>query len=270
MQPAISCVWRTERERDAYLIAGLFGCLAATGAHALFDFNLHIFSNNHAILLVAGVTVACLYASDYWKPRSLKAPAWLLAYGGGALAALILALATGQIFLSYGLHYLGEQHREKMQMTQADRLFDRSIAVDPGYWRPYMSKAHIRMTQSFWNFDDETKKRQAQEALALYNEALARNPYDLEAVFGLSKTYNVLGEPEKALDSLRRATAADPEHLFYVSHLGLQLRRLGRNQEAFDVFKKAAAKWNNEMLTLNIQALEEDLAAQVSTNTPPP
>ena len=68
---------KVERDRDAYLIAGLFGCLAATFAHAVFDFNLHIFSNNHAIILVAGVTAACLYSSGYWKPRPLKTPAWI-------------------------------------------------------------------------------------------------------------------------------------------------------------------------------------------------
>jgi O-antigen ligase len=258
---------KTERDRDAYLIAGLFGCLAATFAHAMFDFNLHIFSNNHVILLIAGTTVACLYASGHWQSRSLKAPAWLLVYGGGALAALILALSTAQVFLSYGLHYLGEQRREKFQMTQADSLFDKAIVIDPGNWRPYLSKAHILMTQSFWNFDAEAKARQAQASMELYNKALARNPYDLEIVFGLGKAYNVLGEPEKALDCLRRAAAADPEHMFYASHLGLQLRRMGRDQEALDVFRKAAAKWNDEMITLNIQALEKKLA-QAATNAP--
>ena len=260
---------KTERDRDAYLIAGLFGCLAATFAHALFDFNLHIFSNNHAILLIAGTTAACLYASGYWKPRPLKAPAWFLVYGGGALAALVLALATTQVFLSYGLHYLGEQRREKFQMPQADSLFDKAIVIDPGNWRPYMSKAHVLMAQSFWNFDAEAKTRQARDSVTLYEKALARNPYDLEAVFGLGKAYNVLGEQEKALDCFRRAVAADPEHLFYASHLGLQLRRMGRDQEALDVFRKAAAKWNNEMVTLNIKALEEKLAAQAATNAPP-
>ena len=234
----------------------------------MFDFNLHIFSNNHAIILIAGTTAACLYASGHWKPRPLKAPAWFLVYGGGALAALVLALATAQVFLSYGLHYLGEQRREKFQMPQADSLFDKAIAIDPGNWRPYMSKAHVLMAQSFWNFDAEAKARQARDSVTLYDKALARNPYDLEAVFGLGKAYNVLGEQEKALDCLRKAAAADPEHLFYASHLGLQLRRMGRDQEALDVFRKAAAKWNNEMVTLNIKALEEKLAAQAATNAP--
>jgi len=259
---------KVERDRDAYLIAGLFGCLAATFAHAVFDFNLHIFSNNHAIILIAGTTVACLYASGHWKPRPLKAPAWFLVYGGGALAALLLALATAQVFLSYGLHYLGEQRREKFQMPQAESLFDKATAIDPGNWRPYMSKAHVLMTQSFWNFDAEAKARQARNSVTLYDKALARNPHDLEVVFGLSKAYHVLGEQEKALDCLRKAAAADPEHLFYAAHLGLQLRRMERDQEALDVFRRAAAQWNNEMVTLNIKALEEKLAAQAATNAP--
>ncbi len=156
-------------------------------------------------------------------------------------------------------------------MDDASRLFDKSIAADAGNWRPYMSKAHVFMSQSFWNFDADEKVRQARDAVALYDNALARNPYDLEAVFGLGKAYNVLGEQEKALDCLRRAVAADPEHLFYASHLGLQLRRMGRDQEALDVFRQAAAKWNNEMVLLNIKALEEKLAAATAaTNAPAP
>ena len=260
---------KVDRDRDAYLVAGLFGCLAATFAHAMFDFNLHIFSNSHAIVQVAGVTAACLYSSGYWKSRPLKTPVWILVYGGGALAALFLALGTVQVFLSYGLHYLGEQRREKFQMPQAVNLFDKAIAIDPGNWRPYMSKAHVFMAQSYWNFDAEAKARQAQESVTLYDKARARNPYDLEAVFGLGKAYNILGEPEKALDCLRNAVAVDPEHLFYASHLGLQLRRMGRDQEALDVFRQAAAKWNNEMVALNIKALEEKMAAaQAGTNAP--
>lgn len=260
---------KVDRDRDAYLIAGLFGCLAATFAHAVFDFNMHLFSNNHAIMLVAGTTVACLYASGHWKPRPLKSPAWVLVYGGGALLALVLAFATVQVFLSYGLHYLGEQRREQFQMAKAKILFDRAMAIDPGNWRPYMSKAHVFSTLSFWSFDAEAKMHEARDAIALYEKALARNPYDLEAAFGLSKAYNAMGEQEKALDCLRKAAAADPEHLFYASHLGLQLRRMGRDQEALDVFRKAAAKWNNEMVALNIKALEEKVAtAQAATHTP--
>ncbi len=262
---------KADRDRDAYLVAGLLGTLAATFAHALFDFNLHIFSNNHVMILIAGTTTACLYATGLWKPRPLKAPAWMLVYGGGALVAVAIAVLTVKAFLSYGLHFIGEQRREQFQMSQAGDLFDKAIAADPGNWRPYMSKAHVFMSQSFWNFDADEKVRQARAAVALYDNALIRNPYDLEAVFGLSKAYNALGEQEKALECLRRAVAADPEHLFYVSHLGLQLRRMGRDQEALDVFRKAAAKWNNEMIRLNIKALEEKLAAaRAATHAPAP
>ena len=261
--------WKAERTRDAYLMAGLFGCLAATFVHAMFDFNLHIFSNNHAMILVAGTIVACSCASGYWKARPLKSPVWICVYGSGALLSLALALATLQVFLSYGLHYLGEQRREHFQMEEARNLFDRAIAIDPGNWRPYMSKAHIASAMSFWNFDAASKVQQAQEAVDLYEKALSRNPWDLEAVFGLSKAYNALGKQEKALDCLYRAAAADPEHLFYASHLGLQLRRMGRDQEALEVFMKAASKWNNEMVALNIKALKEKMAeTQAKTNAP--
>ena len=54
-----------------------------------------------------------------------------------------------------------------------------------------------------------------------------------------------------------------------MTHLGLQLRRMGRDDEALKVFKHARSIGSAEMIDLNIRLLEEKRAAQQGS-TPAP
>ncbi len=252
---------KVERDKDANLVAGFLGSLAACLAHGMFDFNFHIYANNHVLILVAGVVVGGLYASGQWKARPLKGISFVGVYGGAALLALGLAVATAQVFVSYGLHYLGDLRRDKFEMPEAGEYFQQGMKWDPGNWQPWLGMAHILQSQGFWNYDITIKSNLATEAIGYYQAALARNPYDLEAVFGLSKCYNTLGEQGKALDELSRAVRHDKYHLFYLSQLGLQLRRMERYPEALQVFE-AMRKISpgNEMAKLNINLLQAKIA----------
>ncbi len=260
---------KTERDRDAVLIAALGGSMVASLLHSLFDFNFHIFSNNHMLILLAGIACACLYGSGCLKARPVSAPLGVVLYGGGAIACVLLGLASAQVLASYSLHRAGESARTKYEMPEAMRMFRRAADIDPGNWRPYLGLAHSLQSQSFWNFDPEQKKAQAQQAVAFYTNAIARNPYDLEAVFGISKAWNTLGEPERALQYLKQAAEQDREHVFYVSQYGLQLRRMGRDEEALAVFQQAAAKWTNEILSINIRTLQDRIAEKRGTSSTP-
>lgn len=248
------------RDKDAGLIAGLLGSLAAVLAHAVFDFNLHLFSNNHILVLLAGVVVASLYASEELKPRPTPAPWGLAAWGAGALVALLLALAVVQSLLGYGFHLLGERARAAFRMNEALRLHRRAARVDPGNWRGYLGLAHVYQMQSFWNLDPAVRREQAQASLPLYEKARALNPYDLDVPFGMSKARNVLGEPEKALTLLEEIVRRDPTHRFYVIQLGLQLQRMGRYEDALRVFEKADPLGNDEAVRLNLRRLRKRLA----------
>lgn len=253
---------RVERDRDAYLIAGFLGCLAASFAHAFFDFNFHIFSNTHFLFLIGGVVMACLYTSGELKAREVSSGRAVAFWGAGVLAALLLAVLTAQIFFSYGFHFLGERDREALRLPEAERQFRRARRIDPGNWRPYLGMGHICQTRGFWDLDPDAKRRYAALAMEWYDEALRRNPVEPEAIFGKAKVYNTLGESEKALECLREVVRQNPRHLFYVSHLGLQLRRMGRYQEALDVFRDAQTRWSTGMIRINIEFLERKLAEQ--------
>ena len=253
-------VWKASRDRDAFLTAGVLGAVAAQLVHACFDFNLHIFSNNHLLMLVAGTTAAMMYAAGDFKARKVSPPFHYVVWGGVALLCAWLALTTGQIFLSYGFHYLGDQKRERFEMDNAMRDYKRSITFYHGNWRPYIGMGHVRQSQGFWSLVPEDRQRLSEEAVGFYREAIRLNPQDMEAVFGLSKAWNVLGEQEKALECLRRTVEVERQHLFYETHLGLQLRKMGRYGEALQAFREADVKWNSETIDINIRYLQDKMA----------
>lgn len=251
------------RDRDAALIAGLSGSVVAVLVHALFDFNLHIFANTQMLVLVAGVTAGGLYGSGELPERPARSATGRWLWGGAALVSFALALAVLQAVSSYGLWLTGEGDRLAVRMPEALRRFERATRLDPGNWAPYLGIGLTRQAQAFWNLDPEEKKKGAAEARDAFQEVLARNPLSLEALFGLSKAYNMLGDPALALEQLEKARNLDRHHLFYAQHLGLQLSRMGRDAEALQVFEEAyRIHNNNEMLQLNIRRLRERLGPE--------
>lgn len=255
---------RASRDRDAFLVAGLIGSVAASLAHAVFDFNFHLFANNQVLILLAGTVAAGLYASEDLKAVVLP-PRWSrAAWGAGALAAFVMALAVAQAFVGYGFHFLGERDRARFRMQEAVREYQASARVDPGNWRAYLGLANVYQSRSFWNLDAAARKEQAEQALTLYERARAMNPCDMEVLFGMSKACNVLGDREKALGLLREIAKLDPYHQFYAVQLGLQLRSMGRDEEALAVFEKAWEMGENDAIPLNIEALRKKLSAKTA------
>lgn len=254
--------FKTAYDRDAYLAAGFLGALGASCVHACFDFNFHIFSNNHVLILMAGLVASSLYGSGVKAPVRVSRRQAVFFGGVGFVLALGLVVLTARVFASYGLTLRGEMYRARFDMDKALSCYHKAIRLDPGNWAPYLGVANVLQVRSFWNLNADEKKVEAEKSVRYYEAALERNPYELESLFGLSKAYNVLGDQQKALETLVRAVTYDKNHLFYLTHLGVQLRRMGRDEEALKVFKHARTIGAAEMIDLNIRQLEEKKAAQ--------
>ena len=251
---------RTERDKDAYFIAALCGSAAAALVHAVFDFNLHLYANNQVLIMLAGVVAGGLVGGGEIKSRPLSVGQARLVWGPVLILALVLAVLTAQGVASYLLHRFGEGDREQYEMVKAERLLRLAGRLDPGNPNPWISLGHIYRTKGFWDLDAEQKQADREEAMAFYEKGLARNPLHTMGLYGVSRLYAAQGDQEKALELLRQVNQMYRNNQFFVTQLGIQLRQMGRYQEALDVFRAAAAQWSTPTIQLNVQLLERQLA----------
>lgn len=268
---AVLAVVRARSRAGAALLAGAAGAAAASLAQAAFDFNFHVFPNPHVLVWIGGVA---------WGVRALEAPPEMPAPGwrrwfrrGGAFGAAAVCAAGVWLALTGGLAYLwnlkGELARERLDWDEAVACFDESIRWDRGYWQPHLGLGQVRSAQAAWYRDPDPdaeragKTRLAAEAEASLLRARELNSYDMAVALMLGRVYNVRGEPAAALEEFRRAAAARPRYVFYREQVGIQLRRMNRDREALDVFRKNLAEGlGGEVSALNVRLLERKLARE--------
>jgi len=280
----LACIWGVARailtgksDVGAWLLAGAAGGFAGSLIHALFDFNFHIFPNPHAMVWLGGVAWSVWWVQEKGQllPEGRQRwRTWLLSGVG------ILICATGIWFsLAGGMSYVwnlkGEIARTRMEQETAEDDYLKAIAWDAGNWQPYLGMGNLRATQALWYrnpdraVEREGKIQFASEAAGYFQSSIDRNPAEMAAVFGLARAYNVRGDSEAALEQYRRAAAYQRRHVFYREQLGIQLRRMGREDEALDVFRQNLEdKTYTDVTRLNIRSLERKKAKAATAATP--
>jgi O-antigen ligase len=263
---------RQARSREAaWLLAGAGGGLAASLIHALFDFNFHIFPNPHALVWMGGVAWGVWFMREQGEEPSAgrlrrlrRAAAVVGAAACGGCAWL--ALSGG---VSYVWNLKAEIARTQMDWDVAEKEYAKAIRWDGGNWQPHLGLGNLKAMQALWLRDPEPaaeregKRRLALEAQADFRRALERNPCDMAAEFGLARTFNAMGDSEAALESFRRAAAYQRRHVFYREQLGVQLRQMGRDDEALEIFRRNLADETfTDVSALNIRALERKRVKQ--------
>lgn len=262
---------------SAALLAGAAGALVANLVHACFDFNFHIFPNPHALVWIGGVAWGVWLTQERgmelargWRLRARQVVSLLAAVI--CLGGAWLALAGG---MSYWWNLQAELARQHLEPELARRNYERAMAWDAANWKPYMGLGNLEVTQARWWRDPdlaaEQQKRNelAASASQYFQDALARNPYEMAAELGLGQAANVSGDPDAALEHFRRAAAFQRRHIFYREHLGIQLRRMGRTAEALEVFRQNVAdQVATDISRLNIRQLERRLAREAAESPP--
>jgi tetratricopeptide (TPR) repeat protein len=253
--------FKVERDRDAALVAGLLGALAASLVHAVFDFNFHVYANNHLLAMLGGIAAGSLISSGVIKVRPMrKVTRYVYATGGALLALLLMALSL-RVLGAYSFSVRGRQKAARLQHREAVQQYEWAQRIEPDDWEAWTGLADVYRLRAFWNTDAVEKQRQAEKALSFYAEALERNPYLADTVYGQSRVYTSMGEEDRALELMRQAMALKPRYMFYRIQYGLELRRIGRYQEALEAFE-AAQKVPSEVVELNIGYLKRRLKQQ--------
>jgi adenylate cyclase len=118
-------------------------------------------------------------------------------------------------------------------IRRGDELVSRALAVDPNAYGARFANAQLLLTQ-----------RRFAESIVEAQRSLALNPSFVNAYFGLSYAYSLLGEPEKALDYADKAIRLSPRdpllHVFY-QQKAFALSLLRRDDQAIEWLRRAVA-----------------------------
>ncbi len=255
-----------ETDKDAFLIAGFTGALMAALGHAFFDFNLHVFSLVHLLVLFGGVAMAGFFTSGALKTRKLSLRIWAVPGVVLLIASLAAVIGSLQVGLSNAMTRLAQDKKERidpatMRLTgEAGKLYERAMRIDQSNWVPFLELGNISRREAFWIRDPQERKRKVEEAMAYYKRAIERNPFDMNAVYGMGRCWYLLGDEELSLEYLQRAVRFWPTHTFYAKQLGLQLREMGRIEEALEAFERAARiAPGDRMIQINLRTLRRKL-----------
>lgn len=270
-------ILRARSRVSALLLAGAAGGLAASLIQAVFDFNFHVFPNPHVLVWMGGVTWGVWQLQEK-RAEPAEGPRRWFRWAGAALGVLAcgmgawLALAGG---ISYAWNLKGELARERMDWEAAALDYEKAIRWDAGNAQPHLGLGKMKSAQALWYRDPdpaaerEGRARLAAEAKTSLLRAQELNPLDMAVVFALARVHNALGDPEAALEACRRAAAFQRKHVFYREQVGIQLRRMGRDREALEVFRQNVADGvAGEVSVLNVRLLERKFAAEAAAAPP--
>ena len=267
----IRSVLQARNRATALLLAGTGGGIAASLVHACFDFNFHVFPNPQALVWIGGVAWSVWFLHEEGDAVS-GSRAFGFQRGLGAAGAAVcaasawLALAGG---VSYAWNLKGEFARARLDWGAAAEHYHQAIRWDRGNWQPHLGLGNLTAAQARWYRDPDLAVEQAgrtqlaAESAEHFRRALELNPVDMAAELGLARASNAQGNPDGALAHFRRAAAYQPRHIFYREQLGIQLRRMGRDRDALEVFRQNIADGvATDVSALNIFALERKLARE--------
>jgi O-antigen ligase len=253
---------REKNSNAAWVCAGFLGCLVATAVHAVFDFQLHIFALAHLLVFFAAVTGGILSNTGSLRVRKQPVVSTIAVCVAGIGTCVFLTQLTARMLHSYLLTHQAEHLRKKeLEYDLAQSVADRAIDAYPGHWRAHNEMASILKTRSVWHYDPARKIELAKQCAAALEDCIDRNPLYLDAMLELSRVYgDLLDDPERSIALLDEIIELAPTHFYYRAQLGLRLRRMGKDQEAFEVFR-AARELNpkDKMIKLNLKKLKKKL-----------
>jgi O-antigen ligase/Flp pilus assembly protein TadD len=260
----LKLAFSAKRATSSVLAIGAVGAVAANLVHAVFDYNLQYFSNNHVLFLLAGVTVGLAARSGESVPAVRSARRAHRAGAGAAALLCLLAIAVSSaIWLSDFWGRRGRDRIRRFDYDAGERIYRRALAVDPLNWNVYTALGDAYRQRARWDRDPAYRVQYGEQALRHYEKALELNPYDVKPRYGMAEIDQVLGRDEEALAILEHIVRDVPGFAFYHVQLGLHLRTMGRTREALERFQKAQAlEPEAQVIRMNVELLKKKLRAE--------
>lgn len=166
------------------------------------------------------------------------------------------------------LYLLGVISHQTGQPAEAVELLQSAISIAPGESRYHnllgldlMALGRVDEAETSFRhaitLDDSsesynnlgvllTQGRRWDEALAAFQQALARAPGDAGAHFNAGNAHRGKGEPDAAVECFRRAVEIDPQDWCSLSALGQTLQTLARPEEAVPFLRSAIGQKSDD------------------------
>lgn len=230
------------RKRNANLSAAALGTLAAALAHACFDFTFHILANVQVLVLLVALVIASLFAggdreAGKWAPRFHYA--WM---AGILLLVTLMAVSATRFYLSDKARDKAENQSQVFDYAKAVLSYEDAVRFRSDNWRAWLGMGEVLQTQAFWTLDPGDKHAKAEAAATAYEAALTGNTHSLEAHFGISKTLQMLGREEEALEHIRHVVRFAKRSTFYRKHAATLLKRMDRDEEAAELLRTESSE----------------------------
>jgi O-antigen ligase/Flp pilus assembly protein TadD len=256
-------VHTARRPRDGMLAAAALAVGAAVAVHAVFDFNWHIYSVGHFAIAVFGICAAALHADGEFRNRLPGMKAGRIVAWTGAAVCAVMAVLIARASVAHVILRSADAAADLHHYDRAEQLYRRAGAWDGRHWHPPAGLARVAKNRAAFAPDatDEQRARWLAEAEALYLKADRRNPWEPAIPHGLSEIYQQTDRPEEALACFDRLVRNQPRRTFFHVRHGVQLRRMGRLDEAEAALKKALAlERRNPEARLYLRAIEQERA----------
>ena len=130
-----------------------------------------------------------------------------------------------------GIHYM-YRFREQ-ECDRADRLFRRSIALEPGVPRPHAGLSFVNFERVFLSFADDPERCLA-DAVSHAERSLQIDDRDPMGHWALSRAYLLQGKLDASKQSLEKAIDLNPSYAIAQYSLGWVALQLGENELCLD------------------------------------
>lgn len=233
-------LWSTRANQLALQI-GAMSAVAAYTMHSVVDFNLHIPANAFLMAWVFGMIANPVATVGGAK----KAPALSR---GVTLAARVALVLAGVALVAFGVPKLpGEWYAEQTRVALRDyRLEDaRALAAKALTYEKrnpdiYYYAGEAAREMSARKMGPELPL--AQEAIAMFQEALTQFPQDVRCRLKLAQTYDALRQFGLAEEQLIKAVELDPTNSYVNAYYGLHYQSEGLLEDAAAEYELAVQR----------------------------
>ena len=252
---------KAKDDRNGAYLAVWLAMLLGAAVHVFFDFQLHVFGCAFTLAMFAGIMGGAVLGVREHEPPKVSLRTARVIGASGIILIVVGIVAAARMGIACHFTDLTKQARGNSDYENGLRWADYSISICPYAWRAYREKGDLLAKQGMWWQEEEEKRDLLHRAQAVYQEALALNPYETATLLKLGRLLGFsLGKDEEALSVFEKIADLRPKMYWPYVELGHQLQRMGKDREALTAYERAFKLNRHDRISrYNIKQLRKKL-----------